>query len=341
MTRHLPLLVLLGLLPACANAPHARSEAEPSSASVEPLVLEGTAYEAAAEVKLPPVPPGEGPGLHNVYELSDQIISGAEPENREALAQIASWGVRTILSVDGKVPDVEGAEALGMRYVHVPIEYSGLSEEEILKISKTFRELEGPFYVHCYHGKHRGPAAAALGRVVLDQVPRSRAIAEMRQWCATASKYEGLYSTVATAHIPSADESRAFAFDFESAHSFDGLRACMIEMTRKWDLIKDAKKRGWQPDPEHPDVVALQEATQLHQLYEACSSLEEMRAWPDDFRAWMEDGRSGSEQLVRALSECSMQSEDLSALGDWLAQADTAYTRIADSCASCHASYRD
>lgn len=330
------LLVLLG----CSTAPESRDSVTSSSAPrpADPLPLGGSAYEAAGEVGLPEVPPSEQPGLHNVYKLSDNIISGAEPADEEALATIASWGVETILSVDGKVPDHETAEELGMRYVHVPIQYSGIERDELLKIAKTFRELEPPFYVHCYHGKHRGPAGAAVGRVVLDGVPRDRAIAEMRQWCATASKYEGLYSTIATADLPADEETASFDFDFSPAHSFEGLRGAMVQMARKWDLLEAAERRDWAPDPDHPDVDVLQEATQLHQVYEATSNLEEIRAYPDDFRAWLEDGRSGAEALVRALEERSMAAQPAT---EALAAADTAYTRLAESCADCHTGYRN
>ena len=303
-----------------------------------PLLLEGTSYEAAAKVQLPPVQPAEEAGLHHVFKLSDGIISGAEPADPEALERLANWGVKTILSVDGKVPDAATAEALGMRYVHVPSQYSGIDREELLEISKTFRELEGPFYVHCFHGKHRGPAAAAIGRVVLDGVPRDQAIAEMRQWCATSSKYEGLYSTVATAHIPTPEESRANDFDFSPAHSFEGMRAGMIEMTRKWDLVKASKARGWAVDPEHPDVDPLQEATQLHQVFTACEDLKSTEAWADDFRVWLRDGVEGSETLVRALSLCSQEGENETT---WRAMAGQAYDQVAKSCADCHAAYRD
>ena len=73
---------------------------------------------------------------------------------------------------------------------------------------KTFRELDGPFYVHCFHGKHRGPAAAAaLGRIAVDGVPREQAIAEMRQWCGTSEKYEGLYRTIAEVLRPDAEDA--------------------------------------------------------------------------------------------------------------------------------------
>lgn len=336
------LLLPAALFVACSSTPEDRSavEPEPAQRPSQPLVLQSTAYEAAALVSLPVVTPSESPGLHNVYRLSEDIVSGSEPADPEALARIASWGVKTILSVDGKVPDAVAAEALGMKYVHVPIQYSGIDDEELLDIAKTFRELDGPFYVHCYHGKHRGPAAAAVGRVVLDGIPRDQAIAEMRQWCGTDSKYEGLYAAIATMPMPERAETEAWGFAFDSAHEYEGLRAGMVELARKWDLVKAGKKRQWAPDPVHPDVDVLQEAVQLHQIFEACSRLGDVRTYPDDFRAWLEDGRSGSEQLQRALGECSQDAATAGGVA-WRAEADTAYARVSNACASCHAAYRD
>ena len=185
--------------------------------------------------------------------------------------------------------------------------------------------------------------------MVLDGIPRTRAIAEMRQWCATASKYEGLYSTVASADLPTPAETAAFEFDFSPAHRFDGMRGAMVQMARKWDLIKAARKRSWQADPEHPDVVPLQEATQLQQLIEQCAELDEMRAWPDDFRSWMAESRSQSELLVQALTRLdsgagsagSPDSAGSALRAGWVREADEAQRALAESCLDCHSSYRN
>ena len=164
-------------LSACRSGPG--SDGDRAAFSAPAVVAEpmaegtGTAYEAAALLRLPETPPENHPALHNVYALSENIISGGEPENEEAFRILQDMGVRTILSVDGKVPDAALAERYGMKYVHVPIQYKGITAAEVAQITKTFREQEGPFYVHCFHGKHRGPAAAAqLGRLVLDGIAR-------------------------------------------------------------------------------------------------------------------------------------------------------------------------
>lgn len=303
-----------------------------------PMQLTGTAYEAAATVPLPKVAPGNYPGMANVYRLSDTIISGSEPHDAEALAQLAAWGVKTVLSVDGKAPDVESAEALGLRYVHVPIRYSGITEDQVSCIAKTFREMEAPFYVHCFHGKHRGPAAAAIGRVALDGLERERAIAEMRQWSSTASKYEGLYSTVAVSDIPSAEQTAAYDFDFASARQFDGVREAMIVLTRSFDEVKLMAKSEWKATSEHPDIDPLQSAVQVSQLMNACGEMEESAAYPEDFQEMMADSRQHLGDLVQFLTDCRVEGTSEYVRNE---QLDASFKAAAASCTKCHATYRN
>ncbi len=341
MRKNLALLcALVGLAVSCAQGPEQRRDVD-DPAVPPPILLNSTAYEAAAVIPLPDTKAAELPGLHHVYFLGDEIISGAEPVGDEAFAEMQKLGVKTILSTDGKVPDYETAAKYGIRYVHVPIQYSGITEDERMRIAKTFREMEGPFYVHCFHGKHRGPAGAAIGRIVIDGIPRDQAIAEMRQWCGTSPKYEGLYEVVAIGHIPTAIETANYDYDFAPEHSFEGLRGGMVAMARKFDNFKLVlRKNDWKPDPAHPDIDPLQEAIQLHKLYADLVELHDTTTRPADYQQWMQQGLEGSERLQRAMSSCS-QDQDEFVAGGWKQEAEEAYKLIADSCASCHAEYRD
>jgi protein tyrosine phosphatase (PTP) superfamily phosphohydrolase (DUF442 family) len=318
------------LIPACLGS--AREPEDAAELRVPPpLELSGSAYEAALQVTLPAVPPEDLPGLDHVYHLSEQIISGAEPADAGALAQLAEWGVRTVVSVDGKVPDVAETEALGMRYVHIPIQYAGISEDEILKFAKTFRELEPPFYVHCFHGKHRGPAAAAIGRVVLDGLERERAIAEMRQWASTSGKYEGLYSAVAAAELPTPEATAEFAFDFPSEHPFEGLRASMVAMTRTWDHLEWFQDNDWELLAEHPDLAPVREAEQLVEQFDAAAQDANAATWTEGFHAFLGDGVRAATDLERALKQTP---RDLPA-------AEAAMEALKVSCKECHRGYRN
>jgi protein tyrosine phosphatase (PTP) superfamily phosphohydrolase (DUF442 family) len=318
------------LLFACTASVH--DEAKPVS---PPIPLgEGSAYEFALSVQLPLTPPQDSSGLHNVYRLSESIVSGSEPHGEEAFRALQAMGIRTILSVDGKVPEAELAARYGMTYVHVPIQYKGITDDEMLKLAKTFREQRAPFYVHCFHGKHRGPAAAEVGRVVLDGIARDQAVAEMRQWCGTASSYEGLYRVIAEGNIPDARTSAAFAWDFPAAHPFDGFRGGMVEVSRADDNLRFLSRRKWQPDAEHPDVDALHEATKLASALERCAELDAIASKPPDFRGWMADSVKQSASMRDALAGLQEGTSNS-------AEADKAYKELTTSCNACHEVYRN
>lgn len=327
-----PILVVSTLL-ACGST---GSEALRLAVAPPPVHLENP-YLAAGEFALPTQLPLAVDGLRNVVFLGAQIISGAEPDGDAAFARLRRMGVGTIISVDGKVPAVELAADHGMRYVHVPIEYKGLSQEQLLHLSKTFRELEGPFFVHCYHGKHRGPAAAALGRLVLDGIPREQAIAEMRQYCSTSPKYAGLFASIASAEIPTAEQSGRQDFDFAPAHEFDGLRANMIVAARVRHRLELAMDNGWEADPANPDGSNLQDAIQLRQLLLACEATSGGR--PDDYNAWMQGSLMASKGLVETLQVRAQPNADTQ--DSWQTLAEAHYLSIEQACSACHTAYRN
>jgi protein tyrosine phosphatase (PTP) superfamily phosphohydrolase (DUF442 family) len=294
----------------------------------------GTAYAAAERIQLPKTPPEDRHGLHHVYHLSRNIVSGSEPHGEEAFRELREMGIRTILSVDGKVPDAELASKYGMSYVHVPIQYRGIPDDEVARIAKTFREKEGPFYVHCFHGKHRGPAAAAVGRLVIDGVSREQAIAEMRQWCGTAEGYEGLYRAIADGKIPTPSETRAYEWDFPSAHALEGFRHAMVEISRIDDNLKFLARRNWEPDPDHPDVDPLRESESLAAALDRTASLEEVASKPMDFRGWISEAASAASGLRDTL-------------GAWrsgrapIADVESSYERLTGLCNTCHEIHRN
>lgn len=302
----------------------------------EPMVLSGSAYEAAGRFQLPDADASEHTGLHNLYWLSENLLSGSEPEGPAALAKLADLGIRTVLSVDGKAPDHANAERFGLRYVHVPIRYRGFEESELLSIAKTFHELEGPFYVHCFHGQHRGPAAAAIGRVLLDGAPREVAIAEMRQYCGTSESYEGLYRAIAAGDLPSRDETDDHAFDFAPEFRFDGLRSAMIDLPRSFDTLADMSERGWQPNPDHPDGNARNEAAKMVEIFEQLAELDEVAAQPDDFRAHITSSIEHSRSLVEALDAFRTAADP-----DADERARASLQALRADCRSCHSGYRN
>jgi protein tyrosine phosphatase (PTP) superfamily phosphohydrolase (DUF442 family) len=347
-------LLSLALVPALALVGCRHEEHTEIQAADPPPPLMGIAnvYDAAGERSLPPQAAHEYPGLANVFALSGDIVSGGEPLEEASFDHLKKWGIRTIVSVDGKAPDVEAAEVRGMRYVHVPIRYSGMTDEQVLQIAKTFRELEPPFYVHCFHGVHRGPAAAALGRVVRDGATREQAMAEMRQWCRTAPKYEGLYTTIASGDLPSREATAAFEFDFPSRKaSPSDLRNTMIDLTRVHDDLKVLARNAWMAPATHPDLAAHRSAEQLASFFVTANELPAVVNGPADQKAWMAESVTASRTLADALrvlhegpTQDGVALEGVALENEVRALtgvADQAFEDLRQGCASCHVPYRN
>ena len=108
------------------------------------------------------MPLEDPPGVHNLYLLGTNLYSGSTPEGDAGFQALAELGVKTIISVDGAQPDAARAKNFGIRYVHLPYGYDGISTNLQLQLAKAGETLPGPFYVHCHHGKHRGPTAVAV-----------------------------------------------------------------------------------------------------------------------------------------------------------------------------------
>src|SRR5438105_4959917 len=120
----------------------------------------------AAQLPSQTFPPLPTPALDNAHYVTDNVFAGAQPEGDAGFAALKRMGVKTIISVDGAKPDVERAHRFGLRYVHLPIGYDGVSPDEGRAIAKAIDEVEGPVYVHCHHGKHRSAAAVAVACVM-------------------------------------------------------------------------------------------------------------------------------------------------------------------------------
>src|SRR5688572_16858773 len=82
-------------------------------------------------------------GVHNLFVLGTNVYSGSTPEGEEGFAALEKLGVKTIISVDGAKPDVALAKKYGMRYVHLPHGYDGISTNLQLHLVKVGEELPG------------------------------------------------------------------------------------------------------------------------------------------------------------------------------------------------------
>lgn len=265
------------------------------------------------------------PGLHNVFRLSDRLYTGSVPEGEEGFRSLQKLGIRTVLTVDGEPPDVATAQRFGLRYVHLPFGYSGCPLPQANRIAKAVRDLPGPVYLHCHHGKHRAPAAGALVRRALDGLSPDEAVREMER-AGTGKNYLGLYGGVREYQPPTAAELDRLPGDFPAIAETPPVVRRMVEIGSWSQRLQTAQAAGW----EHGDVKqAAHAALQLREQYREMGRTAEVKARPRQFRTWLEKAEKDAAEL-----ETALHNRDFT-------RADRAFSRVAAGCGSCHAVYRD
>lgn len=267
--------------------------------------------------------------LRNVHRIGAKMISGSGPEGDPAFDELKAMGVKTIISVDGSTPEVRRAEVRGMRYVHIPVTYATVTRDQQLEIARAVRDLPGPIYIHCHHGKHRGPSAAAAALITLGEITPEQGT-EFQKQTGTAPAYRGLYECVATATVASRALLDAAPATFPSVRKPDGLTGAMVEVDQAFENLGFIQKAEWGVPKDHPDLVPAAEAGRL----------------ADHMRHGGEDPRSKAlgAEFLRKLSEAHARATGLEELIVAKApkdQIEATWTLVAASCTDCHTTYRD
>jgi protein tyrosine phosphatase (PTP) superfamily phosphohydrolase (DUF442 family) len=274
-------------------------------------------------------------GVHNVFRVTDRLYSGSSPEGDAGFASLAQLGIKTIVSVDGARPEVELAKKHGLRYVHLPIGYDGVPQEHALKIARAVRDLPGPVFVHCHHGKHRAPAAAATVLLCLDpKCPVSTALAYMKA-AGTDPHYRGLYDSPSKLRRPTSEELNAVPADFPDVAKVAALAETMVKIDQHWGRLHLVRKAAWKPPQDHPDIDPPHEALQLRELLCECRRLPELnKKYPEELRRRLALAETLTAELEQVLRTRKAQPVDA-------AEAEKHFQRVATSCVECHAHFRD
>ena len=286
---------------------------------------------AAATNDLPAtIRPLQAKGLNNFFQLSDHIYSGSAPEGDAGFAALKARGIKTIITVDGAKPDVEGAARYGIRYVHLPIGYDGVPTNQAIRLVKAAETLPGPIYVHCHHGMHRGPAGAAvICRALYGWTPEQAD--DWLKLAGTATNYLGLYRTVEAFQPPSPDVLKDVSTNFPAQSEVSPLAEVMIQIDGRVDGMKLIQQAGYKVPPASPDLEPENEALLLHELFKELLRSPTIEGRSQDFR----------DRLTRA--EEAANSLHLDMLMNPLdpKRADAAFQRLNAACAACHQAYRN
>jgi len=270
----------------------------------------------------------EIPGIHNAFRATVRVYSGSQPEGDEAFAELAKLGVKTIVSVDGSKPDVEAARKHGLRYLHLPYGYDGVPTNRVIELAKLAAEVSGPFFVHCHHGKHRGPAAVAIMCETTEGWSPEKAVTWLRE-AGTAPDYPGLYRAAREFTAPTKAQLAAVK-ELPEVALTSSLVEAMVAIDAHFDALKKSQTAGWKTPPGHADISPPHEATILWEQFREMARTDDTKKRPHDYRAKLADAERGSDSLRKLLED----SADHAAI-------DASFKLVTQSCAACHKKYRN
>lgn len=262
--------------------------------------------------------------IENLIQAGPRLYSGGEPKTRAAFEQIAKLGCKTIVSVDGAWPKLELASEFGLSYVHIPIGYDGLSQDAQWSIANAIRSHKGPIFFHCHHGKHRGPAAAAIG-LMADTNCEPTIARKLLELGGTSPDYPGLWQDVAAYKAPPADAKLP---DLTEVAEVDSLVAAMSSLDRAFDELKLCRDAQWEAPSDHPDLVPLSLATLVREGFAESKRMAKEDS-QKEFINWLSESETYASRLEQSLRDRNLDT------------ANAAFGALANSCLQCHKKYRN
>jgi hypothetical protein len=183
-------------------------------------------------------------------------------------------------------------------------------------------------YVHCHHGKHRGPAAVAV--ICMADAGWSAAQAEdfMRQ-AGTGTEYQGLYRAARDFKAPTAEQLAAVPTNFPSAAKTSSLLDAMVAVDRIFENLKLAQAAGWRTPANHSDVTPKHEALMLLEQFREIERTSDAVKRNPDFQARLADASKAATVLHNQLSSPMSNRQD------------AAFKQVTQSCAGCHQRHRN
>lgn len=278
--------------------------------------------------------------LPNCWRIHGQLISGGLPEGPAAFRQLKDLGVRTVISVDGARPDLESARAAGLRYLHLPVEYSGIDPVRQKELAKALRELPGPFYIHCHHGLHRSPAATAVAAVGAGWIDAADA-ESILQLAGTSPDYRGLYLAVRKATRLEETELAAVDCSFPEQANTPATVDTMVKLDAAFQVLEEIAREGWNPPVGHPDIDPAHTTLLVRELFAESVRLVEPAEYGRQFVELMELSRDQTAQLETVLRSHPGRDGASPEVAKWRAAADSHLNVIRQACRDCHRQFRD
>ncbi|HEY5883096.1 MAG TPA: tyrosine-protein phosphatase [Pyrinomonadaceae bacterium] len=124
--------------------------------------------------------------IKNFGQMDDRFFRGAQPKTEADYKALAAMGINTVIDLtdDPKEYEKPMVEALGMKYVHIPMIAKKYPTEAAIKsfLETVENPDTGKFYLHCAGGRHRTGALGAVYRYKFYDWNYDQVYKEMKQF---------------------------------------------------------------------------------------------------------------------------------------------------------------
>jgi protein tyrosine phosphatase (PTP) superfamily phosphohydrolase (DUF442 family) len=275
-------------------------------------------------------------GLPNAIRVHEKVISGGEPAGEHAFNDLKKLGVRTIISVDGARPNVEIARRLGIRYVHLPHGYNGISDERAKELALAVRTLPGPIYIHCHHGRHRSPAASAVACVASGLIDKAVATTILTV-AGTNPNYVGLFASVEKSRKLSDSEWATISSDFPESTKLPPLAEAMVALDHTFESLNKGLVDGPHSVPSSSPSELIHQSLLLNEHFAEMLRLDHVTHESQKFRELLIESEAISRNLLQTMEAW----KENPSKNDLLASANPMMNAIATRCTQCHQLSRD
>ena len=123
--------------------------------------------------------------IRNFGKMDDRFYRGAQPDEAD-YKDLKALGIQTIIDLQDSPTNYEkrDVEALGMRYVNIPMSDSSYPKQESINafLKLVNDPATGKFFAHCAGGRHRTGVVGAVYRFNVNHWNFDQAYAEMKDY---------------------------------------------------------------------------------------------------------------------------------------------------------------
>jgi len=123
--------------------------------------------------------------ISNFGKMDDRFYRGAQPDESD-YKDLKALGVKTVVDLQDHPTSYEkrDVEALGMRYVNIPMSDSSYPKEQQIAafLNLVNDPTTGTFFAHCAGGRHRTGVVGAVYRFTVNHWNYDQVYAEMKDY---------------------------------------------------------------------------------------------------------------------------------------------------------------